>query len=233
LIKLVSSALVGMNVNAGTYDATSGKVRDGYDSIADQYMELVVRPRAKDPRSAWTNGLLGRLTPGSRVLDLGCGPGVPTAEALVHNGHRVTGIDISPRQVALAQSNVPQGRFVVGDALESHFASRSFDAIVALFSLTHIPRDEWAPLFGRFIEWLHPEGWLLATFGMSDSAGWHEENFLGFGHTNWTNGFAPETSQRLLREAGFDIDRAEVIEEELPSGVERWLWILGRASAEK
>jgi cyclopropane fatty-acyl-phospholipid synthase-like methyltransferase len=212
-----------------TNDATSGKVRDGYDAIADQYIELAVRPRASDPRSAWMNDLLGRLTPGSRVLDLGCGPGVPTAEALVRNGHRVTGVDISPRQVALAQSNVPQGQFFVGDALESHFAPRSFDAIVTLFSLTHILRDEWAPLFGRFTEWLNPGGWLLATFGMSDSAGWDEENFLGFGHTNWTNGFAPETSQRLLREAGFDIDRAEMIEDELPSGVERWLWVLGHA----
>jgi SAM-dependent methyltransferase len=229
-IKLVSSTLVGVNMNSGTYDATSGKVRDGYDSIADQYMELAVRPRATDPRSAWMNDLLGRLTPGSRVLDLGCGPGVPTAESLVHNGHRVTGIDISPRQVALAQNNVPQGEFFVGDALESHFAPRSFDALVALFSLTHIPRDEWAPLFARFVDWLHPAGWLLATFGMSDSAGWDEENFLGFGHTNWTNGFVPETSQRLLREAGFEIDSAEMIEDELPSGVEQWLWVLGHVS---
>lgn len=179
------------------------------------------------------NDLLARLSPDSRVLDLGCGPGVPTAEALVRDGHRVTGIDISPRQVALAQSKVPQGQFFVGDALESHFAPRSFDAIVALFSLTHIPRDEWAPLFDRFTQWLNPGGWLLATFGMSDSAGWDEENFLGFGHTNWTNGFAPETSVRLLREAGFDMDCAEMIEEELPSGVERWLRVLSHASEKK
>jgi SAM-dependent methyltransferase len=204
-----------------------GKVRDGYDLVAEQYMKLVTDFRPSDPRSAWIDHLLGRLVSGGNVLDLGCGPGVPTAASLVRSGHHVTGIDVSPRQVALARANVPDGRFVVGDALQAIFEPGSFDAIVALFSLTHIPRDEWASLFGHFVEWLVPGGWLLATFGMTDSDGWDEEDFLGFGHPNWTNGFAPEESQRLLLDAGFRIDRAEVITDELPSGTERWLWVLG------
>jgi cyclopropane fatty-acyl-phospholipid synthase-like methyltransferase len=209
------------------------KVRDGYDSIADQYMELVTSRRAVDPRSAWISDLLSRLDPDSHVLDLGCGSGVPTAAALVEAGHRVTGIDISPRQVELARTNVPKGVFSAGDVLEATFAARSFDAVVALFSLTHIPREHWGSLFANFVEWLRPGGQLLATFGMSDSEGWDEEDFLGFGYTNWTNGFDPEASKRLLSEAGFRIDRAEVIEEELPSGRERWLWALCHAKPEK
>lgn len=208
----------------------AAKVRDGYDSIAEQFMELVTRPRPSDPRFAWINDLLERLGAGSDVLDLGCGPGVPTAAAFIGEGHNVTGIDISPRQVELARANVPRGRFIAGDILETEFEPRSFDAIVALFSLTHIPRDRWEALFADFVDWLHPHGWLLATFGMSDSGGWDEENFLGFGQTNWTNGFSPETSQRLLRKVGFHIDRAETIEDELPSGREKWLWVLGHSS---
>jgi len=177
-------------------------VRDGYDAIAQQYMELVTAPRVSDPRSAWINEFLGRLSDGSHVLDLGCGPGVPTAAAFVRNGHRVTGIDISPRQVELARVNVPPGRFLIGEALTTNFPSGSFDAIAALFVLTHLPRDQWAWLFARFVEWLSPQGWLLATFGMNDSSGWDEEDFLGFGHTNWTNGYGPDTSRRLFVDAG-------------------------------
>jgi SAM-dependent methyltransferase len=202
-------------------------VRDGYDAIAERYMELVTQPRASDPRSVWIQDLLGRLSAGSTVLDLGCGPGVPTAAELARSGHSVTGVDISPRQVELARANVPPGRFLVGDALTTEFQRGSFEAIVALFVLTHIPRDRWEWLFAHFVEWLSPGGWLLATFGMSDSSGWNEEDFLGLGQTNWTNGFGPETSQRLLKAAGIRIDRAEIVEDELPSGVERWLWVLG------
>ncbi|HEY7947680.1 MAG TPA: class I SAM-dependent methyltransferase [Acidimicrobiales bacterium] len=205
----------------------AAKVRVGYDMIAEQFMELVTRPRITDPRVAWMNDLLARLPAGSEVLDLGCGPGVPTAAAFAGQGHHVTGIDISPRQVELARANVPLGRFLVGDVLEADFAPRSFNAIVALYSLTHIPRDRWETLFARFVDWLHPHGWLLATFGMSDCGGWDEEDFLGFGQTNWTNGFSSETSRRLLRGAGFRIDRVESIDDELPSGAERWLWVVG------
>jgi cyclopropane fatty-acyl-phospholipid synthase-like methyltransferase len=209
------------------------RVRQGYDLIAEPYLELVTRHRPSDPRPAWIDDLLARLAAGSNVLDLGCGPGVPTAAAFADHGHHVTGIDISPRQVELARANVPRGRFMVVNAMDAEFEPGSFDAIVALFSLTHIPRERWRSLFSAFVQWLHPGGWLLATFGMSDSEGWDEEDFLGFGHSNWTNGFGPDTSQRLLHEEGFGIDRAETIEDELPSGLERWLWVLGHIETGK
>jgi hypothetical protein len=64
---------------------------------------------------------------------------------------------------------------------------------------------------------------------MNDSSGWDEEDFLGFGHTNWTDGFGPENGRRLLVDAGFRIDRPGTIVDELPSGVARWLWVIAHA----
>jgi cyclopropane fatty-acyl-phospholipid synthase-like methyltransferase len=208
------------------------KVRDGYDLIAGRYMELVTRPRGSDPRDEWIDALLVRLAAGGSVLDVGCGPGAPTAAAIAGAGHRVTGIDISPRQIDLARAQVPSGRFLVGDVLEAEFEPGSFDAIVALFSLTHIARHRWESLFTRLVEWSQPQAWLLATFGMSDSGGWDEEDFLGLGATNWTNGFPPDTSQRLLRSVGFRIDRSDVVDDDTPFGPERWLWVLAQLSEE-
>ncbi len=204
------------------------KVRDGYDLIAGRYMEVITRPRGFDPRTEWIDALLGRLAAGGSVLDVGCGPGVPTAAAIARAGHRVTGIDISPRQIELARAQVPSGRFLVGDVLEAVFEPGSFDAVVALFSLTHIARAQWDWLFTRLVEWSHPQAWLLATFGMSDCGGWDEEDFLGLGATNWTNGFSPDTSQRMLRSAGFRIDRADIVHDDTPFGPERWLWVLAQ-----
>ena len=89
-----------------------------------------------------------------------------------------------------------------------------------------VPND--ATTWHRSAEWLRPGGWFLASMGRSDDAGWNEENFLGFGHTNWTNGYDPDTSRRLLVEAGFELEHAVVVSEATPFGPERWLWVLGR-----
>ena len=61
---------------------------------------LVVRHR-------WQDAVIEQMVPpGASVLDLGCGAGVPTTQELAQC-FRVTGVDISARQVALAQQNIP------------------------------------------------------------------------------------------------------------------------------
>jgi cyclopropane fatty-acyl-phospholipid synthase-like methyltransferase len=206
-------------------------VRDGYDQIADQYLAAVAPARADDQRDAWTEQLLQRLAPASTVLDLGCGPGVPSAAMLEAAGHHVVGVDISPRQIELARRNVPSGSFVVCDVVDFTAEPASFDAAMALYSLTHVPRDRYPALFARLVEWLRPGAWLLASMGATDAAGWNEEDFLGFGHTSWTNGCDPATSRRLLTDAGFDLERAEMVQGATPFGAERWLWILARRAS--
>jgi len=203
-------------------------VRNGYDQIAEQYMAAVSRPRAADPRDAWTTQLLQRLAPQSTVLDLGCGPGVPSAAAFAAAGHHVVGVDISPRQIDLARRNVPSASFVATDVMDFAAEPGSFDAVMALYSLTHVPRDRYPELFSRLVRWLRPGGSLLASMGTTDQAGWNEENFLGFGHTSWTNGCDPKTTGALLNDAGFDLERAQIVEDDTPFGTERWFWVLGR-----
>jgi SAM-dependent methyltransferase len=71
------------------------------------------------------------LTPGSRVLDVGCGPG-RHARALAALGIEVLGIDISHRFVDLAAAAAPPGAaFVRGDARAMAFDAE-FDAAISL-----------------------------------------------------------------------------------------------------
>ena len=63
--------------------------------IALAYMAQAMGP-GPGPRRVWASDLCERLAPGSAVLDLGCGSGVPVAAALVAAGHAVTGLDLSP-----------------------------------------------------------------------------------------------------------------------------------------
>lgn len=69
---------------------------------------------------------------GTRVLDVGCGPG-RHAHELARRGAVVTGLDLSSRFVALAASaGVAGARFVRGDARRPPFADESFDVVMSL-----------------------------------------------------------------------------------------------------
>ncbi len=109
-------------------DEVAAIVRDGYDTIADGYLASMRTTDANDPRSAWVGRFLDVVQAESRIIDIGCGPGVPTAAQLDAAGHRVVGVDISPRQVVLAQSEVPRAEFVAADIFDLHFDPGSFDA---------------------------------------------------------------------------------------------------------
>jgi SAM-dependent methyltransferase len=73
---------------------------------------------------------------GTSLLDVGCGGGV-FARAAADRGARVTGIDADPTAVARAAAEVPDGVFLVGDALDP--PPGPFDVVVAVQLLMHVP----------------------------------------------------------------------------------------------
>jgi SAM-dependent methyltransferase len=74
--------------------------------------------------------LEGYVRPGDRVLDAGSGPGRFTLE-LLRLGAHVTALDISPGQLELLQSRVPDVDAVVGDITDlSQFDDDAFDVTV-------------------------------------------------------------------------------------------------------
>ncbi|MFE7132561.1 methyltransferase domain-containing protein [Streptomyces sp. NPDC057638] len=88
--------------------------------------------------------LLGELTPGARVLDIGCGPGTITADlaALVPEGH-VTGVDRAADVVARAREHaaaraLENVEFRVGDVNALDFPDDSFDIVHAHQVLQHV-----------------------------------------------------------------------------------------------
>lgn len=112
----------------------------------------------------WLSRFMARLAPDSRVLDAGCGNGLPAARELARQ-HRVTGVDLSQVNVERARALVPQGEFVCADMTSVLFEPASFDAVVAFYSLINVPLGEQPALVQRFSDWLAPGGWLLATVG--------------------------------------------------------------------
>jgi SAM-dependent methyltransferase len=94
-------------------------VAAGYDEVAREYARLE-QPGQEWPRLRLLRDLLGRLDPGSSVLDLGCGNGVPALREIVRL-HKGVGVDISKAQIDLARTNVPSAELLHADALELEF----------------------------------------------------------------------------------------------------------------
>ena len=135
------------------------------------------------------------------MLDLGCGNGVPVARSLAAAGYQVTGVDISDVQVERARRLVPAGTFIRADATVIEFPPRSFDAIVCLYSLIHMPLADQPGLLPRAAGWLRPAGWLLAVTGHSAWTG-TEDNWLGGpASMSWSQADAGTSAHGLSRRA--------------------------------
>lgn len=186
-------------------------VEEGYDRIAERYLKWVQGDQM-DVRARYTSALLDKLPPDAEVLDLGCGAGVPTAQALAHR-FKVTGVDVSARQIALAQQNIPKARFVQADVTQLDFPPASFDAVIAFYAIIHVPRQEQPKLLRDIASWLRPDGLFVATMGARSIKAGFDENFLG-APMYWSC-FDGETNQRLIEEAGLRIvsAREETVEE--------------------
>jgi hypothetical protein len=89
-----------------------------------------------------------------------------------------------------------------------------------------VPRDLLAPLLRRIHVWLAPGGRLLTAFGQSDMEGWTGE---WLGAQTFFSSFPPEVNSRLVREAGFTIERDEVITFDEPEGPVSFQWVLAQA----
>lgn len=85
------------------------------------------------------------LEPGMRVLDAGCGSGVPAARLLVERGCEVLGVDILEDEVHRARENVSEARFECADLRDWDAAGATFDAVVALYvhGALELPLERW------------------------------------------------------------------------------------------
>jgi SAM-dependent methyltransferase len=102
----------------------------GYEEIA--WMFIAGRGQNHTGVGAGVVAEWSRLLPErATVLDLGCGPGVPISETLIHRGFRLYGVDASPSMVAAFQSRFPSNPIQCSPAEDSDFFGLKFDAIIS------------------------------------------------------------------------------------------------------
>ena len=205
-------------------DPRTQLVADGYDVMGEAFVEWRDRI-VGDPRAVWRGELVSRLPPGSRVLELGCGAGVPDTRLLADR-FRVTGVDVSPEQVRRATAAVPSAEFVCADFTDLELPQGSFDGVAAFYSFNHVPRELLAPLFRSIRGWLVPGGVLVTALGTGNTESWVGD-WLGV--PMFFSSYPPLTNSRLVEEAGFELLRDEVVDFLEPDGEAVFQWILARA----
>ena len=184
-------------------------VRRAYDAVSHLYRSDDETP---DAYREWIATLLRRLSVGARVLDLGCGCGVPVSRMLAEAGCSTTGVDVSDVQVERARRLVPGATFLRADMTQVVFDDSSFDGIVCLYAVIHVPLHQQPALLARMARWLKPGGVLLMTAGWTEWTG-SEDGWLGGPDAMWWSHADADTYRRWLLDAGFSIEGVEYVPE--------------------
>jgi ubiquinone/menaquinone biosynthesis C-methylase UbiE len=145
-----------------------------------------------------------RITPGQRVLDLGCGPGDGTAR-IAAAGATAYGLDYSQGMLDKAREEPgAAGRLIRGDAGRLPFHDAAFDKIICTNSFHHYPDHEGALRELRRV--LKPGGLLVLVDPRRDNPlGWLAIDFFErrVFQLAEVRIYTPAEWKHLLAQAGF------------------------------
>ena len=174
-------------------------VQEGYDRVADSYLKA--RPHDGEDIALLAEVLHDLPSP-RRVLDAGCGSGIPVTRHLLEAGHDVAGLDFSSGQLFLARSNLAQCQLVQGDLTNLPFSNESFDAVVSFYAIIHVPREEHEALLREIHRVLRHDGRALLCLGWGDlPADRDPDSWLGV-PMFWSH-FDEKANLALLSKVGF------------------------------
>ncbi len=171
----------------------------------------------------WHDRFVALLQRGAHVLDLGCGGGTPVASNLTAQGMRVTGVDGSPKLIALCRERLPDQEWIVADMRSVTLEAR-FDGILAWDSFFHLKPDDQRAMFAVFAAHAGPGAILMFNSGpaFGEAIGSYRGDPL------YHASLDPAEYRELLARHGFDLVEHRA-EDPLAGGRTAWL---ARASSQ-
>ncbi|MEV6301838.1 class I SAM-dependent methyltransferase [Actinoplanes sp. NPDC051861] len=182
--------------------------RVSYDRVAVSYAEMLRDALAGEPFQRGILGLFAELVRargGGPVADVGCGPGRITAY-LDGIGLEAFGIDLSPAMIEVARGEYPGLRFEVGSMTGLALEKRSVAAVLAWFSLIHVPDEDVPAVLAEFRRVLRPGGVVLLGFHAGEGSRLKTEGYGGHPMNVHVHRRPPERVSKWLEAAGFTVE---------------------------
>jgi ubiquinone/menaquinone biosynthesis C-methylase UbiE len=146
---------------------------DFHDRLVWQWRWKGRIPLPQIVRSPWKKGLRARYefcqpyTVGKSVLDIPCGVGWGTS--LLRGAHRLVGIDLSEDAIDYAKQHYGEKvKFQVGDMSQLPFADETFDLVLCLEGIEHVPVDIGRRFVRETARVLTPSGNIIVTNPLPD-----------------------------------------------------------------
>lgn len=168
-----------------------------YDAIAPAFAERWFDLRLTEDMARFA----GRLAPGARVLDAGCGPGRDTLW-LAEQGFQAVGIDLS---MGMLQEGAARMRadapLIQADMAHLPFRKGSFKGLWVCASLLHIPKAQAGDVLKELSRVVYP-GHIYLGIKRGDSEEWVADEQ---GRRRFFAYYHPAEIQLLLERSGFEV----------------------------
>lgn len=171
-----------------------------YNAIASDYAERYDKNDADQP---YIDRLLDQLPENGSVLDIGCGNGNYT-KYIEDKGFRYEGIDISEEMLNIAKKNNPHSTFKNMDMQKLDYEDATFDGILSVYSLIHIPSAEIVETVKGFNRVLTSGGRMLLIVQKGEGEQMVDEP-LQEKDKLFVNFFPKMQLQRYIQDAGFQV----------------------------
>ncbi len=178
--------------------ANKDKVYRSYEKIADWFDS--VRMQDLSFEKPYLDMVTTHIKPNGKILDLGCGTGLPVAKYFVDAGFQVTGIDGSQNMIEKAKRYVPKATFYVQD-MRHLCLEEKFDAIVLWHSFFHLPADDQKLMFAVLEKHMNPAGILLFTSGHEAGEVWSDNGGENLYHAS----LSTSEYKELLEKYNFEV----------------------------
>lgn len=188
-------------------------VKKDYDLIAEQYgKDFGTFIEDLDVYKAFEK----ELPKGATILDLGAGTG-RTYAYFNKKGYDYIGLDFSPKMKEEAFRIHGEFPYILDDMvnIKNHFESGSVDAVFAVYSLFHLPKDDLRKVLSDAHDILKENGVILMSYQLGNGEEFTDEPYLGENGKKvlYVNCQTKEEMESILRSLGFvDVYKKEKVE---------------------
>jgi len=131
---------------------------NGYEKIASEYISARSEfPIGTSLVREWAKS----LSPHSKILDIGCGNGIPVTQAAIDSGHSLFAIDASQSMIQAFTDHFPHATAKCEPVEHSDFFEEKFDGVIAIGIIFLLEKLEQIAMIRRVGEILRPSGQFL------------------------------------------------------------------------